>query len=402
MSALMVSKVKLSDLLNQVFDSLQAQFLEIFKITLESELERLRNEIVVTRRYYRGNVLKRWGYTRRKWIHTTLGVLQDVRMPRIRSHGREVSLFCDRYVKRAGMINALFIEMFLWGMSSRRVSVLSKKLYRCGLTASSICRLKRLVLERVSAWRERPIGADIQIVVADGIYGRYRGRGTGVCLLAMGVDSGGKVHMLDWQACESESAANWRRLFRRLKQRGLKQVRLVVTDHGSAVPEAILNVWGQHCQQQLCLWHFSRELDRMLRCLNSQNQERFYRDYWKIFDSPDIQQAHKRWHNMNSCWAKKAPQAMEHLQAHWPKLIAFYAYPPLWRQRIRTTNLAEGFFAQLQKLLIRFPGWIDEKHITQIVGLFILGTKLYHHNRDTFYHHGIPENILTINFNRIT
>ncbi len=83
------------------------------------------------------------------------------------------------------------------------------------------------------------------------------------------------------------------------------------------------------------------------------------------------------------------------------KLLAFLGYPQSWRHRIRTVNLAEGFFSRLQRLLTRYPGWVNEEHIIGIVGLFIAGSQVFHHNQFNFYQPRISENILSLNFNRI-
>lgn len=176
MQALVLSKIKLSELLNQVFDDLRGEFLLLFKSSLEAQLEDIRDQIIRSRRYERGNVKKRWGYTFRKWIQTPIGYLEDVRIPRIRDHSHEISLFCDGYIKRAGVVNALIIEMFLWGVSTHRLRILSRKLYQIGMTATGISHLKRLVVERVQEMRESRIDEGIRILVVDGVHGKYRGR----------------------------------------------------------------------------------------------------------------------------------------------------------------------------------------------------------------------------------
>lgn len=402
MRALCVSKVKFSEVLDQVFADLQSEFLGLFKASLEGHLEALRDRIIGTRRYQRGNTRKRWGYTVRKSIQIPVGELQQVRIPRIRDHAHEISLFCDRYVKRAGIITALIIEMFLWGMSTRRLSILSKKLYGIGLTPTSISRLKQLVAERVAQMRSAPIAEDIQILVIDGLHGKFRKRGQGVCLLAIGLDGEGHATLLDWSGCSSESAQNWRRLFRRLKKRGLKRVKLVVSDDASGVPQAIRDVWGEECEHQLCLWHFSREVAQCLKRRSPEEVEEFMRDYWEIFNARTPKEAAKRWKKFLHTWQARQPAAISKMKNKHHKLFCFLQYPSKWRHRIRTVNLAERFFAQLQTFLQRFPGWIDEEHIALIVGLFIQGMKLFQRNQENYYAQEILENILNTNFNRIT
>jgi len=402
MSSLCVSKVKLSELLNQVFEDLRGEFLLLFKSNLEAQLEAIRDQIIRTRRYHRGNVKKRWGYTVRKWIQTPIGNLEGIRIPRIRNHSHEISLFCDRYVKRSGVINALIIEMFLWGMSTHRLGVVSRKLYRVGLTATSISRLKRLVAQRVKDMREARISDEIKILVVDGLHGKYRGCGRGVCLLAIGVDEKGESKLLDWLGCEGESSANWRRLFRRLKARGLNEVKLVVSDDHRSIKEAINDVWGDDCIHQLCLWHLGEAMKRVLRSRSRGFIKHFMREYWKIFETVDVRMAGNRLQEFIHKWHREEPEAIEKLICQQEKLFLYFAYPEPWRRRLRTVNLAEGFFSQFRNLLRRFPGWIDENHIEMIVGIYIAGKKLFHHNQLNYHNPEIPANILNLNFNRIT
>ena len=401
MPSVVILKIKLSDILDQVFFQLRQKFLDIYKEELERFLEDLRDQIIRTRRYQRGNILKRWGFTIRKWLETPIGVLEFVRVPRIRDYCREVRLFMDQHVKRSSLINALVIEMFTWGLSTRRLSALSKKLFQVGLSAMTVSRLQRMVSDEIKKWRERPIGPEIRILIVDGVHGRYRGRKRGVCLLAIGVDDQGKAHVLDWLGASSEGARWYRRLFRRLKQRGLQHLEVLVSDDGSGIVSAAQDVWPEGFSHQLCLWHFSHEIEQCLVKRSWLHIRRFLRDYWEIFDALEMDEALTRWEAFVQKWSAQEPQAVKHMQRKRQKLLVYLGYPHTWRHRIRTVNLAEGFFSRLQRMLCRYPGWVNEDHIGFVVGLFLLGSQVFHHNQLNFYQQTIPENILTLNFNRM-
>lgn len=123
MKALCVSKVKFSELLRQVLAERRPSFLQLCKRILEEELKGLRDRIIGTGRFGRGNIKKRWGYTVRKCIQTPLGALEQVQIPRIRAVKHKVSLFCNWYVKRSEEITAVLLEILVWGLISRRCSV---------------------------------------------------------------------------------------------------------------------------------------------------------------------------------------------------------------------------------------------------------------------------------------
>ena len=69
---------------------------------------------------------------------------------------------------------------------------------------------------------------------------------------------------------------------------------------------------------------------------------------------------------------------VEKFGAELPRVLAFFRFPARWRHRLRTTNLAEGFFKHLRKYLSRFPGCTDPAHSEQILGCFLLAAEATH------------------------
>ncbi len=264
MPSLVVTKFKFSDFLNQLFDNLKVRrmlckkFIAMLKEELEKALIEFRDkEVIGTPRYSWGNIWKRWGYRYRKWIETPIGYLEHVRIPRVRNAHHEIRLFTDQYVKRFSIMKEAMLEMYVSGMSTRHVSILSKKLFSIGLSANAISHLKDFVEEQLKKMRESRIEMAIKALVVDGIHGNYRLSGQkGLCLVAFGIDENGEAHLLDWHACDSESRPKWRKLFRRLRNRGLQQVELLVSDNAKGAVGAYRDVWRDSGKHQLCLWHF--------------------------------------------------------------------------------------------------------------------------------------------------
>jgi len=109
--------------------------------------------VIGNRRYGRGFPYKRWGYTIRKWIQTPIGLLQHVKIPRVRGYGREIGLLIDRYVHRSRELDEILLEGFLWGISSRRLRIWAKRVFGDSLSHSGICQLKSLIRDRVNSAR---------------------------------------------------------------------------------------------------------------------------------------------------------------------------------------------------------------------------------------------------------
>ena len=402
MKSLTATKVSFSDLISQAFSSVHGEILELLKEALSSSLELLRDRVVGSRRYKRGSRYKRWGYTVRKWIQTPIGLLQDVAIPRVRSRECEIRIFVERFCRRSREIEEILLEGYVWGLSSRRLSVLMKRLFRDSLSHSGICQLKERVRERVQLYRDQAIREELTALVLDGIYVKYRRLGKRVVLFALGITQSGKVLFLDWMPTHSESGRSYRCFLRQLLERGLKKPDMIVSDEVRGIAEAIGTVWRDDPPlHQLCLWHVSMSLTEHLVNRRYGHIRHFNRDYWEIFSGINEEEGRGRFQLFVERWMKLEPKAVTVLYSKKGKLFHFYRYPEDWRHRLRTTNVAEGFFRHLRTFMRRYPGWTDENQLNLTVGIYLLGMKSFHHNRDKIYHQGMPCSILNLNFNRI-
>ena len=401
MERIAVSKYNLSEVLSQVLDDVREQILETYKMALEQALESVRDKVIGNKRYHRGFAYKRWGYTIRKWIQTPIGMLYGVRIPRIRGHGREIGVLLGRYLRRSREIDEILLEGYLWGLSSRRLRLWARRVFGDVLSHSSLCRLKHLIRDRVNSYRNEAISDDIRAIVVDGLWGHYRRGGRGVVLVALGVTTTGKVRLLDWLACEREDKSSYLKLFRRLEERGLKSLELLVSDGISGLDDCLRWVWGSHVRHQLCLWHFQVDLVRHLQDKSFVNRSVFESDYWKVFDAIDENDAMCRLREFYHRWELKVVRAISLMKQREARLLHFYSYPAVCRRVLRTTNIAESFFSNLQRFLKRFPGWIDEEHISYILGVHIIGTEVFRVNFNNIHAQKIPSSIIGINFNRI-
>jgi len=398
MSSLTITNIKFTDLLSQAFSGVHGVLLEILKEALESSLIQLRDQVIGARAYHRGMRYKRWGYTIRKWIQTPIGLLENVRIPRVRSAHNEIRLFIDRFSRRSSELEEILIEGYFWGMSSRRLSLMMKRLFKDSLSASGICKLKERVRARVESYRSQSIEADIVALVVDGVWIRYRNLGKKVILVALGITGQGEVIFLDWQISDSESVSAWLRLYRTLRSRGMKPPQVIISDDAVGMKQAIEYAFGSGVKHQLCLWHVSQELKRHLENRQQWNVRYFIRDYWEVFDALSRKELEKRFEQFIQTWQEKEPQAVKIFLSKRNQLIVYFDYDNRWRHRIRTTNLAEGFFKHLRTFIRRYPGWIDDDQVDLTFGLYLLGMKAYKYNVNN------PEKPISItnaNFNRI-
>ena len=398
MSSLLVTDYTFTELISQTFSQVHSDLLQILKHALEILLLQIRDEVIGAKAYHRGMRYKRWGYTIRKGIQTPIGILTQVRIPRVRSKYNEIRLFIDRFKRRSAELEEILLEGYLWGMSSRRLSLLMKRLFKDSLSATGICKLKATVRSQIEQYRTQRIKEEIICLVVDGIWLKLRNREKVVLLVALGITRQGKVIFLDWQVSKSETISSWTRLFRTLLSKGMNMPEVVVSDDVAGMNRAIEYAFGTGVKHQLCLWHVSEDLKRHLRDRKYWNVRYFMRDYWDVFAALSKKELNERFDQFVSKWQAKEPEAIAIFLAKREKLIVYYEYDFRWRHRLRTTNLAEGFFRHLRTFFNRYPGWEDEEQIDFTFGFYLLGMNAYRHNK---VHPEVPISINNVNFNRI-
>ena len=325
-------------------------------------LERLRSE---------GRKAYAWGYLTRKTLQTPVGDLGPIRIPRLRVDGREVRL-TPRHVRRIRPLDLLTAEATIGGISQRRMSGWLQRAHGQRLCAATVGRIVQGLGEEVMWQRSAPLRSDeFAAVAVDGIYGRYRKAGEAVLVIGVGVRWDGTFDVLDWQAGRSESADLLEDLLGRLDERGLHRVRVLVGDGAGALQAAREMVYPE-AEFQLCLWHLGRTLRSGLPL---DSQERFRRDYWEVYNGLDRAEVRRRARRFIRRWEPLCPRNIATFEAHFEDTLAYLQFPASWRHRLRTVNLAEGFFRNFRRFFNRFPGFQDEDHLSRSMGLYLLGAK---------------------------
>ena len=312
-----------------------------------------------------------WGYLRRKTLLTPVGNLGPVRIPRLRVEGREVRLI-PRYRRRIRPLDVLTAEATIGGISQRRMSGWLLRANGERLSAATVGRIVCHLGKDVEAARRRELfPGEYPAVAVDGIYGRYRRASEAVLAVAMGVRWDGTFDVLDWQAGQSESAALLEGLLDRLYHRGLTRLKLLVGD-GAGALQAAREVVYPDSDFQLCLWHLGRTLRGGLP---RAEQRHFTRDYWEVYNGLDRREVRRRARRFMRRWVPDAPAKIETFRAHFEQTLGYLQFPVRWRHRVRTVNLAEGFFRNFRRFFNRFPGFHDEAHLSRTMGLYLLGAK---------------------------
>lgn len=184
-----------------------------------------------------------------------------LRVPRLRTLPFETQII-ERYRRRESSVEEALMEMYLAGVSVRRVEDITQALWGERISPSAVSELNQKIYVTIEAWRNRPLDSEYAYVYLDGIWLKrsWGGEVNNVAVLvAIGVRSDGHREMLGVVEGAKEDAAGWRSFLRHLKARGLRGVRLVVSDKCLGLLEALGECFPE-AKWQRCVVHFYRNV----------------------------------------------------------------------------------------------------------------------------------------------
>ena len=249
--------------LNQA--EIKGQLKELVRGTMEETLNKLLDEeadrITNAHRYERneGRQDTRAGHYSRKLL-TTSGEV-TLKVPKLRVLPFETAIV-ERYKRREESVEEALIEMYLAGVSVRRVEDVTEALWGAKVSPGTVSELNKKVYVQIEAWRNRELKSTYPYVFLDGIYLKKNWGGTienVAILVALGVNEDGNREVIG--ACEGgkEDTESWLRFLRHLAKRGLRGVRMMTGDKCNGMVEAMLQVFPT-AHYQRCMVHFMRNI----------------------------------------------------------------------------------------------------------------------------------------------
>lgn len=229
--------------------------------TLNGLLEAEADELCGAKRYERSveRLDTRAGHYERK-LQTKAGEV-SLKVPRLRSLPFETQII-ERYRRRESSVEEAMIEMYLAGVSVRRVEDITEALWGTRVSPSTVSELNQKIYAHIDAWRNRPIEGEYPYVYLDGIWLKRSWGGEVkkvAVLVAIGVGVDGYRTILGVLEGTKEDLESWRNFLRHLKERGLKGVRLVVSDKCLGLVEA-LGEFFPEASWQRCVVHWYRNV----------------------------------------------------------------------------------------------------------------------------------------------
>jgi putative transposase len=293
------------------------------------------------------------GYRTRSF-DTRVGTI-ELKIPKITAGTYFPSLLEPR--KRAEKaLHAVIVEAYVKGVSTRKVDDLVRALGIDGISKSEVSRICKSLDQDVKAFLSRPIDSDHRYVWLDATFHKVRELGRVVSVatvVAVGVSDDGQRHVLGCDTGPSEDHVFWTRFLRDLVKRGLKGVRLVISDSHEGLKGAIAKVFPEASWQR-CRVHFMRNL---LSTVHKGAQEAIAAIVRTIFAQPDHASALSHLKDVAAMLRPKFSGAADLLEDAAEDVLAHMHFPREHRRRLHSTNPLERLHKEI-------------KRRTNVVGIF--------------------------------
>lgn len=287
------------------------------------------------------------GYYTRSLL-TLAGPVEELRVPRVREgdfHPRILP-----YRRRTSLeLSEAILALYAAGVSTRAISRFLEGIYGAFYSPQSISRLTQVVEEEVKAWRERPLDEEYYAVFLDGTFLSVRRRTTAKepVYLAVGIKPDGRREVLGFWlfGAEGESAGNWEEVLKDLWRRGVRRVRIFVTDDLPGLEEAIRKVFPD-ADWQLCVLHAVREA---LNKARNKDREALAEDLKAVYQAETEQEAKEALRRLRERWGTVYPRVVARWEGKAYALLAFLRHPKPIRRYLYTTNQLERLAKEVKR-----------------------------------------------------
>ena len=307
------------------------------------------------------------GYRERP-LHTRLGTL-ELKVPKLRQGSYFPSFLEPRRLTEQAL-TAVIQEAWIDGMSTRKVDDLVQALGMTGISKSQVSALCQDIDARVESFLNRPIDGEWPYLWLDATYLKVRQGGRVVsvaAIIACGVNQDGRREILGLGLGDSEAQVFWVDFLRRLRQRGLTGVQLIISDAHDGLKAAISQVFTASWQR--CRVHFLRNL---LACVPKPSQSLVGTLVRQVFVQPDANSAQNAWRQVADQLRPRFPKAAELMDQAEADVLAHLHFPTAHRLKIHSTNPLERLNKEVKRRANVVGIFPNEASIRRLIGAVLM------------------------------
>lgn len=320
-------------------DVIGAVMQEVLEAEMDEALGASKGERTMARLGYRSG---HYGRT----LVTRVGKL-ELRVPQDRQGRFSTELF-ERYQRSERALVATLAEMYVQGVSTRKVRAITEELCGHAFSASSISAINKRLDESLKAFAERPLHEPFPYIILDARYEKVREGGvvmSQAVLIAVGIDWDGRRQILAVEMANRESRSAWRDFLVGLKARGLRGVELVVSDDHAGLVAAIGEVIPEAAWQR-CYVHFLRNaLDHLPR----KHGDDCLQELRWLYDRRDLAEAKTDLAAWLAKWSARYPRLTAWAEETIEQTLTFFRLPRQHHKHLKSTNMLERLNEEIRR-----------------------------------------------------
>ena len=307
--------------------------------------------------------------SRNRNLNTRIGTI-TLAVPRHRNVHFHTLVF-DNYSRSEAALVTTMAEMVVNGVSTKKVARVMETLCGKSYSKSTVSEACKGLDKAVHSFKTRPLEGDYKFIYVDATYFKVRGEhriGSKAMMVALAITDRGGREIIGFDIYDNESKETWKLFLESLKERGLKDPKMITSDAHDGIIYAISKIFP-NTPWQRCQTHFSRNV---LSHAPGKFQKAIHAALLDMYHSATIEEARKKCDSIIDEYADVAPKAMECLDNGFEDVMAIMVLPEPFRKYIRTTNHLERLNKELKRRSNVIGVFPNEASLNRIIGSVLI------------------------------